>query len=387
MTKKKTTTFLAALCALTLLSGNMPRTSRFVPSGTAYAFQNPAPAQGPQTDEDRGLAQIMGKIRRGEPLTEEEKAFVRSAQSKRREQYTNAHPPRESTGMVPLPDLGTGKYHGEEGGLYPGGSNVPPPAHLKEGVKLAHEIVPLNAQGQRSADGKIVLLSIGMSNTTMEFQTFQRLAASQTNLNPRVVLVDGAQGGQVAAITANAKSNFWKVVDERLTAAGVTASQVQVAWIKQASPQPSQPFPIEVKKLQEYLADTLHNAKDRFPNLRIAYLSNRIYAGYAEVPLNPEPHAYETAFADKWVIADQIAGKPELNCDPGHGAVRSPWIAWGPYLWADGVKGRKQDSLVWQREDLLEDGTHPSPSGREKVAKLLLDFLKNDPTSRQWFAQ
>ena len=385
MTKKRTTALLAAWCAITFLSRSTPRTSTFVPSDTAYAFQNPAPPLGPQTDEDRRLAQIMGKQRRGEPVSEEEKAFVRSLQVKRREQYTKAHPPRESTGLVPLPDLGTGKYLGEEGGLYPGGRNVPPPAHLKGGVKLAHEIVPLNAEGQRSADGKIVLLSIGMSNTTMEFQTFQRLAASQTDLNPHVVLVDGAQGGQVAAITANPESNFWKVVDQRLTAANVTAQQVQVAWIKQASPQPSQPFPIEVKKLQGYLVDTLHNAKDRFPNLKIAYLSNRIYAGYAEVPLNPEPHAYETAFADKWVIADQIAGKPELNCDPAQGAVRSPWIAWGPHLWADGVKGRKQDSLVWRREDLLEDGTHPSASGSEKVAKLLLDFLKNDPTSRPWF--
>lgn len=130
--------------------------------------------------------------------------------------------------------------------------------------------------------------------------------------------------------------------------------------------------------------DTLHNAKDRFPNLKIAYLSSRIYAGYALNPLNPEPHAYETAFAVKWLIADQIAGMPELNYDPCRGQVRCPWVAWGPYLWADGVKGRK-DGLVWLRDDLGEDGTHPAMSGREKVANLLLDFLKKDPTSRPWF--
>jgi hypothetical protein len=60
------------------------------------------------------------------------------------------------------------------------------------------------------------------------------------------------------------------------------------------------------------------------------------------------------------VIADQIAGKPELNYDPAMGAVQSPWIVWGPYLWADGLKGRKDAQVVWKREDLGPDGTHPS---------------------------
>ena len=48
---------------------------------------------------------------------------------------------------------------------------------------------------------------------------------------------------------------------------------------------------------------------------------------------------------------------------------------------------RKSDGLVWKVEDFREnDRTHPSvESGREKVAKLLLNFLKNDPTSKPWF--
>ena len=49
---------------------------------------------------------------------------------------------------------------------------------------------------------------------------------------------------------------------------------------------------------------------------------------------------------------------------------------------------RKSDGLVWTREDCAADGTHPSPtSGREKVAKLLLGFFKNDPTSQPWFGK
>jgi lysophospholipase L1-like esterase len=52
-------------------------------------------------------------------------------------------------------------------------------------------------------------------------------------------------------------------------------------------------------------------------------------------------------------------------------------------LWANGDKPRKDDTLVWKREDLSDkDGTHPSDSGRQKVAELLLAFFKKQP----WFA-
>jgi hypothetical protein len=163
---------------------------------------------------------------------------------------------------------------------------------------------------------------------------------------------------------------------------------VQVVWIKQANARPGEGFPEAAKILATDVTDTLHVMHDRFPNLKIAYLSSRIYAGYATSPLNPEPYAYEGGFAMKWVIAGQIAGKPELNFDPAKGAVRAPWVAWGPYLWTDGVKGRKTDSVVWMKDDVVEnDRTHPSNSGRDKVSDMLLGFMKTDPTAKAWFAK
>jgi lysophospholipase L1-like esterase len=333
---------------------------------------------------DRRLSEIQGKQRRGEPVSDEERRYVQGVMAKRREEYAKAHPPQDYTGLVPLTDLGKGTYKGEQGGLYPEGENAPPSAHLKAGLELARRIAPLNQEGQRSEDGKIVLLTIGMSNTTQETQAFQKRAVADPELDPRLVIVDGAQGGQTATITANPQSNFWKVVDQRLSEARITVKQVQVVWLKQANAGPTQPFPEEVKKLESDLAGTLRNLSDRFLNLKIAYLSSRIYAGYASTPLNPEPHAYESAFAVKWLIADQTSGKPELNYDAAKGQVRAPWLGWGPYLWADGRKGRK-DGRVWLPEDLGPDGTHPSMQGREKVAKLLLDFFKEDATSKTWF--
>ena len=346
------------------------------------------------SDADRQrFEEIRARHDRGEPISQEDRQFAQSIMERmnqqeaaqRNREYAKTHPARESTGLIPLPDLGAGTYRGEQGGLYPGGANTPPKAHLDAGLALARQIVPLDADGRPSESGRIVLLSIGMSNTTQEFQAFQRLAAHEPGLNPKLAIVDGAQGGQTARITADPRSNFWTVVDQRLREAGVTARQVEAVWLKQANAQPTAPFPAEAKRLEADVAATLNNLAARFPNLKIAYLSSRIYGGYAATPLNPEPHAYEGGFAMRWTIAAQIAGSADLNYDPAKGAVKSPWIAWGPYLWADGTKGRKQDSLTYVRDDVGPDGTHPSESGRRKVAQQLLDFLKTDPTASGWF--
>jgi hypothetical protein len=350
----------------------------------ALALLAPAARTQQVTDAERQrFEEIKARHDAGQPVNAADREFAQGIMQRmnqaqaaaRAQDWAKAHPPRESTGLAPLPDLGSGLYQGEQGGLYPGGKNTMPEAHLAAGMALAKRI---------AASPKIVLLSIGMSNTTQEFTAFQQLAG-RAGLSPKLVLVDGAQGGQTAVITANPQANFWKVVEERLAAAGVTAQDVQAVWLKQANAQPTQGFPDAAKKLEADLVSTLHNLHDRFPNLKICYLSSRIYGGYAVTPLNPEPYAYEGAFAVKWTIARQIAGDAELNYDAAKGAVRAPWIAWGPYLWADGVKGRKQDALVWRRDELGPDGTHPSDAGRRKVAQQLLDFLKTDPTAKGWF--
>jgi hypothetical protein len=341
--------------------------------------------------------ELGNKRLRGELLTPDEEKILKEIVTKRTEPYAKDHPARESIGLIPLTDLGNGTYQGQQGGLFPGGANVPPPGHLQAGLKAARKVVPRDADGRESKDGKIVLLSIGMSNASAEFQLFVRHRAKEPGLNPRLLTIDGALGGPTSLLRSfsggtpehpklspQQEASYFKTVDERLSAAGVTPKQVQVVWMKYAYGQPTRPFPAEPKKLQGLLVQVLQTLKQRFPNLEIAYLSSRSYGGYVRVSTSPEPHAYETGFAVKWLIADQIAGSPELNYDAAKGPVLSPWVTWGPYLWADGVKGRK-DGLVYLRDDYVEDGTHPSMSGGEKITKLLMDFLKTDPTARPWF--
>jgi hypothetical protein len=298
--------------------------------------------------------------------------------------------PGPKTGCVPLSELGPKDlYKGEDGGLYGEGRNEPPPAHAASARSEAEKIRPLDGDGKPSGTGKVVFLSIGMSNTTQEFARFMQLRGVRRGGEATFVVVDGAQGGQAAIQWDTAESRPWGEVERRLQAAGVTPSQVQFVWVKQALIQQGQhgAFPAHAKKLQEEMKKIVQLARRKYPNLKIAYLSSRIYAGYARSPLNPEPYAYEGAFSMRWLIQDQIRGDAELNFDPGKGEAKSPLLLWGPYLWGDGVNARKSDGLVWNESDFAKDGTHPSDSGRDKVAQMLQKFFGADPYVGMWFSK
>jgi hypothetical protein len=179
---------------------------------------------------------------------------------------------------------------------------------------------------------------------------------------------------------------YWDRVEQQLKKAGVTAAQVQAAWVKEADANPKPGFPAHAKTLQGELERIVRVMHDRFPNLKLLYLSSRIYGGYAAIPLNPEPFAYESGFSVKWLIEKQIKGEPELNYDPARGDVKAPWLSWGPYLWANGTT-RSSEGLAYEPGDFEADGTHPSATGRRKVAEQLLKFFKEDPTAKRWFVK
>jgi hypothetical protein len=250
-------------------------------------------------------------------------------------------------------------------------------------------VQPRAAGGKPDPDGKIVLLTVGMSNTAQATQGFMHLANADPAKNPRVVIVNGAQGAMTAARMKDpddgaSGTQYWTVVDQRLKEAGTTREQVQAVWIKQADAGPRQGFPGYAKTLHQELAQIVQVLAKRFPNLKLVYLSSRTYGGYAKTPLNPEPYAYESGFSVKWLIEQQLKGDPALNFDPAKGAVRAPWLSWGPYLWANGST-KRADGFAYEEADFAADGTHESPSGQRKVGGLLLQFFKTDSTARGWF--
>jgi hypothetical protein len=291
-------------------------------------------------------------------------ASLSISQAPARQTSPNAECTLTSTGLLPLTDMGNQRYRGYRGGLYPGGVNRPSAKYLKKGMTASRQVRPIN--------GKIVLLSIGMSNASAEFSAFKRTSDRDTQRAPNLVVVDGAQDG-FDATRINARPAYWDNVDSRLQAAGVSAGQVQVVWLKEAIAGEHRRFPKDAKALQAALRKIVTTMRFRYPKLRLVYLSSRTYGGYAITGWNPEPAAYDSGYAVRGVIQDRISGK-----------LKGPWIGWGPYLWTDGLAGRS-DGLQWACDDVEGDGTHPSKSGVQKVVNLLTTFFKTDPTAKRWY--
>ncbi len=219
----------------------------------------------------------------------------------------------DSSKLVPINELGNKEYKdGFKGGFYLDGKNERPKAHEEAGLRLAKSVQPLNADGKPDPNGRIVMMSVGMSNTSQASNGFQKALASTEGINPKFVFVNGAVGGQTAKITQSTESDqgakYWGIVDQRLKEAKLTREQVQIIWIKQADGGPNQGFPAYAKKLEDELANLVKIFPKRFPNAKLVYLSSRTYGGYATTPLNPEPYAYESGFSVKWLIERQIKG-------------------------------------------------------------------------------
>lgn len=276
--------------------------------------------------------------------------------------------------LTALPDLGTKTYQGEQGGLYPNGKNTRPPAHEKAGLEEAKNVVPRDSNGNPSPTGKIGLITIGMSNTRQEGDAWGAMLRRDPEINPQLVFANCAQGGQTASKTIDEKAQFWTVVDQTVKQAGITNFQVQAVWLKQADAGPTSGWPTYAKTLSTELGQLARIIRKRFPNSRLCYLSSRIYGGYAKTKLNPEPYAYESGFSVKWCIQEQINGSASLAFAKNPVA---PWLSWGPYIWGDATK--------WSATDFGNDGTHPSRTGADKVAKMLMDFFKSDSTTKNWF--
>lgn len=295
---------------------------------------------------------------------------------------------RTSVGLTPLVDFAPGEqYHNESGGLYGDGINELPATHphWRQAYQATLSVIPRRSDGTIDRDhGRIGLVSIGMSNTRYEFDKFMDVAGLVKSR--QVILVNGAQPGKVASTWAYPDPNDdpWQFLAAAVQQASLTSAQVQVVWLKQANaaPQPGvDDFPVYARQLRDDMAVIVKRVRQIYPYVRLVYFSSRIYAGYTQAPLSPEPFAYEGVFSVRWLIQDQMAGGGET----GVTYANAPVLMWGPYLWADGTRPRS-DGLVWNCADVVDDGVHPSESGKQKVAAMLLDFFTGDALARVWFS-
>ncbi len=249
-----------------------------------------------------------------------------------------------------LTDL-TGTYQGLSGCLYPGSNQHP----------LPHpEVTPVG--------GLIGVGSIGMSNGAQEFTYFLNEVATPP---PGVVMFNGAQGGQTSDNWADPDAPVWNNFAQAMTQVGLAPDQLRAVWVKSALTQSSNATLMQAAQAeQQALQQVLTVLAQKYPSVQIAYLTSRAYGGYG-CGLSPEPAAHGHGFAIKWLIEEQIEGQH----------AQLPFLAWGPYIWADGATPRS-DGHAWLPED-FGDGCHPNIAGRAKVGALMQQFLLEEAP---WYA-
>lgn len=300
--------------------------------------------------------------------------------------------------LVPFTDLGPEPYaYGYFGGLWEDGQNTIPADHLKAGLARAARIQPLDVAGRPSPDGRIVFLSAGGDEASKIFASFSEAASRDSRVRQNaLVFANGAEEGLTAARWIRDTDATYDRIDSLvLGASGLSPKQVQAVWLDLSNDYPYSPLPIQdgdAYRLKGNYSNALRSLKTRYPNLRVAYLSSRVYGGYSTLARNPEPYAYESVLSVRWIVVGQVLTMRIADIGPywdtrvgdiNYDHEVAPWVTWGPYFWANGSEPRA-DGLHWDRDDFGEDGESLSSAGAAKAGRYMLESMLRDPTTANW---
>jgi len=259
------------------------------------------------------------------------------------------------TTPIPLTQLGTDTYFMEQGGLYPGGANVPPANYLTELEQVADSL---------ATDNQLVVLGLGMSMMQNAMSGWEPFAAGQ-DTNPNMTVVNGAIGSNQQR-WADPLNDVWDRGPQMLTAVNLAPADVDVVIYHNAWSGPSSlPFPDHAVNMLNSITGTMDTILDVYPNTKLILVTNRHYA-YSPTSKHPEPYAYEEGFSWKWLVEDRI------NCT----AVCGPPIAWLADEWMPD----------WANHpEYYSDGLHLTGTGQAESGQLWHDALSTWSYTAPWY--
>ena len=119
--------------------------------------------------------ELRRREQQGETLNEQDRAYLDRAKQQLRQKAkaTQAAPARETTGQVPVTEMGDRLYKEQTGGLYGQGQNVAPASHRQAAREQTALMCPRDAQGNPAEAGRIVLMPPTL-------KTVEELAAHRT---------------------------------------------------------------------------------------------------------------------------------------------------------------------------------------------------------------
>lgn len=222
--------------------------------------------------------------------------------------------------------------------LYPAANDMPA-GHRADGEAIAAGIVPLDPQGRSdSLNGEIVVVVKGFSHTKLETIAFiDSFLTGDRAVNSKFQLIDRSLPG------CNLLCWSEKGVGEGDPQVLIVLMKHNNSTSQRSDGTPRAPnriFPnANSKRLLNHapitkavLKTRIRDLKIRYPNLKMIFLTNRIYGNWSCGPTEysyREPVAFEEGFAVKWLIEDQILRR-DPECEFKVPKAGAPWLAWEP---------------------------------------------------------
>lgn len=290
---------------------------------------------------------------------------------------------------IPLNDLGSGKYLGYTGGLYPDGLNYPKGTYATDLLKICKNLSPLDTFGNPSStqSAKISFISLGWSTGGHNMRALQDRTTGNDLTNPALLLASCNLGDGEARLNniMNPNDPYWAYVATRLTEQNTSFRQVQIIYLESEDSIASVNFPGRPLLTKKKLQRCFRVFYQKFPNVKLVYLLARTATFGDHVhPFNTEPCPYYLGWACKWAIQDQING---VSGTEYKGANKvSPLITWGFYEWAAETP-RITDGFKWTPELMKKDRLHANAIGRDTLATRFQNFLLTDKYAKAWYAK
>jgi hypothetical protein len=236
-------------------------------------------------------------------------------------------------------------------------------------------------------DGVIGVVCIGMSNAAQECGAFITLLGQNWHreVSSAVRFANCAVGGHAIERWNDPAydAELWgRCVSTILPRAGIRPDQVLVIYHKAANqftlgpggtPLPLYPDPqSDFFAFQRNLSRFAERVPEWFPSVQVVYTSSRSCGTFTDSAARGEPLSYEEGHAlNQWLEE--------------HPEVMGVRYLWGPYLWApscaDGITNGS--GICYERSDFIEDGVHPSMTGRMKIAELMHRTWLSEPWYRR----
>lgn len=282
---------------------------------------------------------------------------------------------RESFGDIPLNDPESFTYNGINSGLYPWGNQLISNNYKTNYINTSKAIRPLNSSGLQAKDGKIAILGIGGSNQFIVYNGIKNAWLNDVGFGKKLVFINAGTGGKDLPDIIDPNASYWSRIKKILDSNFVTASQIQIVFCIEDDFKNSDTSFQRAYSIRDQYINLLNTITIKYPNVKLIFIGDRGFNGYATLPKYNEPRGYLNGWAVKFLVEDYVNGiLPQY-----------PFINWLEYYWANGAEPRWDGLTYLQSDFTAPEYTHLTPEKANALGLVTHGKLKQDAGALYWY--